>query len=423
MAAELDAAIARHADHAFDLLTGLVAAPSVVGAEQAALNLFAAELCDLGLDVERLPFPDGQLDDVRAGVSQPMPVGVDRFQVVGRSPGTGPLSLLLNGHMDVVPAGTPQLWTSPPFTPARRSGRMYGRGTGDMKGGFAIGALALRALRDVEPELFVHKRIGFLAVIEEECTGNGALLAAAEHAVLADAVVLLEPTDLGLLIGGVGVLWVDVEVRGAAAHAESAHLSVNPVDLGMRLVEGLRRWCATLVRLAPDGGLAEVASPYNLNVGAVRAGDWRSSVPATATFGLRVGYPRGWSAAHAEREVRTAIDAITDADPDFAHKARVVPCGLRAEGYGLDPDHALVAAMTAAHVDAHGHPPRVFAMGSTTDARTYLNDFGVPALCFGAAAHDIHGIDESVELDSIVAGARTLARFVRTWFADREVVS
>lgn len=423
MTTELDQAIARHADRAFDLLADLVAAPSVVGDEQAALDVFAAELADLGLDVEKLPFPAGQPDDVCAGVSQSIPAGDERFQVVGRTPGVGPMSLLLNGHIDVVPAETPQLWTSPPFTPVRRSGRMFGRGTGDMKGGFAIGALALRALRDIEPDLFCRNRLAFLAVIEEECTGNGALLAAAQHAVLAEAVVLLEPTDLGLMVGGVGVLWVDVEVRGSAAHAESAHLSVNPVDLGMRLVEGLRRWCATLAQLEPDDGLAEVASPYNLNLGAVRAGDWRSSVPATATFGLRVGYPRGWSAARAETEVRAAVDTIVDGDPDFPCRARVTSCGLRAEGYRLETDHALVAAMTAAHVEAHGYPPRTFAMGSTTDARTYLNDFGVPALCFGAVAHDIHGVDESVELESIVDGARTLARFVRTWFRDRAVTS
>ena len=66
---------------------------------------------------------------------------------------------------------------------------------------------------------------------------------------------------------------------------------------------------------------------------------------------------------------------------------------------------------------AHGAAPRTFSMGSTTDARTYLNDFGVPALCFGAVAHDIHGVDESVELASIVDGARTLARFLRTRFS------
>jgi len=70
-----------------------------------------------------------------------------------------------------------------------------------------------------------------------------------------------------------------------------------------------------------------------------------------------------------------------------------------------------------AHAQAHGVEPRTFAMGSTTDARIYLNYFDVPALCYGPAASNIHGIDESVDLDSIVAGARTLARFLVNWYA------
>lgn len=413
---ELDQAITRNAERAFGLLADLVAAPSVVGSEQGALEVFARELVDLGLDVELLPFPAGQVQDERAGVSQPLAAGDDRFQVLGTTPGEGPLSLLLNGHMDVVPAGTPHLWASAPFTPTRRDGRLYGRGAGDMKGGFAIGALALRALREVEPTLFAHRRLGFLAVIEEECTGNGALWAAARQGVLADAVVLLEPTDLGLMLGGVGVLWVDLEVRGTAAHAESADRGANPVDLGMRVVEGLRRWCDTLADADPDAGLAQVRSPYNLNVGGVCAGDWHSSVPASATFRLRVGFPRAWTPARAETEVRAAVRAISDADPGFPAPATVVATGLRAQGYALEADHPLVAAMSEAHRDAHGVAPRTFSMGSTTDARTYLNDFGVPALCFGAVAHDIHGVDESVELASIVDGARTLSRFLRTRF-------
>jgi acetylornithine deacetylase len=412
----LDAAIDRHAERAFALLADLVAAPSVVGEEQKALEVFADELTDLGLQVERLPFPSEPVDDERAGVSQQLPAGADRFQVLGTTPGEGPLSLLLNGHMDVVPARTPHLWSSPPFTPTRRDGRLYGRGAGDMKGGFAMGALALRALRDVEPGLFAHRRLGFLAVIEEECTGNGALWSATRQGVVADAVVLLEPTDLGLMLGGVGVLWVDLEVIGTSAHAEAAHLGANPVDLGMRVVEGLRRWCAGLVDTVPDAGLADLVSPYNLNVGGVSAGDWHSSVPAAATFRLRVGFPRGWSPARAEAEVQAAVAAITDGDPDFPAPVRVTPCGLRAQGYGLAADDPLVQAMSAAHQDAHGHAPRTFVMGSTTDARTYLNDLDLPALCFGAVAHDIHGIDESVELASVVDGARTLARFLRTRF-------
>ncbi|MBC7518924.1 MAG: M20/M25/M40 family metallo-hydrolase [Microbacteriaceae bacterium] len=417
MATELDLTIERHAESAFAFLERLVNAPSTVGQEQSALEVFAEELDSLDFKVTRLPFPTGQPADSRSGIAPQLPSAAPRYQVLGTTPGNRPLTLLLNGHMDVVPAESPALWTTPPFTASRRDGQMFGRGTGDMKGGFALGVLALRALKDLRPQLFTGiRRLGFLAVIEEECTGNGTLLAGSEHGVTADAVVLLEPTDLGVLLGGVGVLWVELEVTGAAAHAESAHQITNPVELGLRIVSALRDWCAALAETVSDPTLREVPSPYNVNLGTVHAGDWTSSVPAVARLSVRIGFPRSWSPSYAESQVREFIASTTANDVDFAVSPRVTTTGLRAAGYTISPQSELVSALAVAHRDAHGETLHTFTMGSTTDARTYLNDFGVPAACYGAVSHNIHGVDESVELQSIIDGARTLARFLLARF-------
>ena len=115
-----------------------------------------------------------------------------------------------------------------------------------MKSGFAIGMLALRALRDVAPDLFATSRLGFLAVVEEECTGNGTLRSVAEHGVTADEVVVFEPTDLGLMLGGVGVLWIEIDVVASSGHAYAAETRANAIDLGMRD----RRGAAPLVGTA-----------------------------------------------------------------------------------------------------------------------------------------------------------------------------
>jgi acetylornithine deacetylase len=95
----------------------------------------------------------------------------------------------------------------------------------------------------------------------------------------------------------------------------------------------------------------------------------------------------------------------------------VRPAGFRAEGYLIDQDHPLVDALSAAHQWVHGVPPRRVVMGSTTDARYYLNQFGVPAVAYGPRSRNIHGTDEAVELASIVSGARVLARFIARFFA------
>jgi acetylornithine deacetylase len=409
----LDSAVERGAARAFDFLERLVAAPSTVGAEAGALEVFGAEIADLGFAVRRIPVPADISSDPRAGI--PPVVSSERYQVVGtRGPAEG-RSLLLNGHIDVVPAESPHLWTSPPFTARREGSRLYGRGAGDMKAGFAMGVLALRSLLEVHPDA-VTGPLTFLAAIEEECTGNGTL-SAARAGVLAEAAVLLEPTDLGILVGGVGVLWCDVEAEGVSAHAESAHQATNPIDLLQRLTAGLRRWAEDLGLEHPDDMLHDVVSPYNVNVGQVHAGDWPSSVPTTATMRIRVGYPRAWSALDAEREVRSAVRAIVEEDAGFPVPPAVRLSGFRAEGYFLDPSHPLVTAMADAHEDAHGVRPSAFSLGSTTDARFYVNDFGLPALCYGPSADNIHGVDESVDLDTVVAGAKTLARFIAAWYA------
>jgi acetylornithine deacetylase len=140
-------------------------------------------------------------------------------------------------------------------------------------------------------------------------------------------------------------------------------------------------------------------------------------VPAIATLRLRVGHPTAWTADEAEARLRRTIDEI--GEPWLqAHPPAIRPSGFRARGYALPSDDPLAERLAAAHGSAHGVRPRATPMASTTDARLYLNDFSVPALCFGPTAHDIHGIDESVELSSIVDGARTLARFIAGWYGD-----
>ena len=416
--AALDHAIAARSDEALALLASLVEAPSVVGSEQPALLVFESACLALGLEVRRLPFVNGPMDDRRAGVAPDATlVTHDRFQVLATTTSSNDsLTLLLNGHMDVVPAETPDIWTSAPFTAEQRGDRLYGRGAGDMKAGFAVGYLALAAVLDTDPHIFDTQGLGFLAVIEEECTGNGTLSSIVDHGVIADQVIVLEPSDGGIMVGGVGVLWVDVDVIARSSHAFSAHESPNAIDLAMRIVRELEAWAVNLLTADPDPHLTEADSPYNVNVGRLTAGDWTSTSPSSARLSVRCGYPRSWSAVHAEQEVRAVIAHAAQSDLDFPHAPAVRLSGLRAEGYSLESHHPLIRGLAAAHVEALGSAPSIFSLGSTTDARIYVNDFETPAVCYGATAHDMHGIDESVELASIVDAARTLARFIVTTY-------
>lgn len=406
LALELDAAIDRTSDRAFDFLADLVRQPSTLGHERAALDVAAAELEHLGFDIEWLPIPPDIGDDPAAGVPQ----GVDgaREVLVARRPGRdgdAARSLLLNGHLDVVPSGDPRLWTDPPFAAARRDGWMYGRGAGDMKSGWAMATLALSALLaagDPAGDLTV------VGVIEEECTGNGTL-ASVRAGVIADAVVLPEPTDLALLTAGLGVLWLDIGISGTQGHALAASDAVSALDAGLAVLDALRAIGAELN--------AEEDEPrYQINVGTFSAGDWRSTVPGTATLGVRIGLPADWDVEYGRRWVSDRLIELLADHPWLAdHPPTVTPTGFRARGYALADDSELAGAVSAAHRDVHGADPAVLRTDGTTDARFYLNEARLPTLCYGPRVRAMHGVDEAVELESIVAGARVLARFMSNW--------
>lgn len=410
----LDAAIRARAEEAFGLLERLVAEPSVVGHEQGAEEVLALELGHRGFAIERFPIPADIGERPGAGV--PLLAYDGRYDIVARrGPADAPRRLLLNGHIDVVPADEPDLWTTPPFRPTRHDGWLVGRGAGDMKCGFAMAALALDGLAATHPAS-LDWPISVVAAIEEECTGNGTLAAAAAG-VLGDAVIVLEPTDLDLLLGGIGIAWFEVAVVGRAGHAEAAQASVNAFDLLAPVVDALRGLEAGLNATVDDPLLAGTAHPYNFNIGKVRSGDWGSSVPAKATMEVRIGYPRGWTHDRIEAVVRSTIaEATRDHAWLAGHPPVIRSSGFRADGYALPADDALAIAMSDAHLAAHGSRPVPVFMASTTDARHYVNRFDRPALCYGPRTRNMHGIDEAVDLESIVQGARTLARFIADWF-------
>src|SRR6185437_2156954 len=214
----IDAAVERLSERAFGFLDTLVRERSLPGEETEAENVLAAELERIGLAVERVRYPDGIERDPAAGGGAAD--YADRRIVVGRLGPGGPGTLLVNGHLDVVPAGDERLWSSPPFVPHVHDGWMTGRGAGDMKAGLAMATLALEALLSADPDA-PAKSIAFVGAIEEERGGNGTL-ASIRAGIVGDAVVVVEPTDLCILTSGIGVLWCEVEVFAAAGHALAA---------------------------------------------------------------------------------------------------------------------------------------------------------------------------------------------------------
>jgi acetylornithine deacetylase len=420
----LDAALARKimkaVDDGFDdqvaLTAELVKFPSVRGAEHTAQDFVAEEMRRRGLSVDRWRI---ELEDIRhlPGFS-PVRVNYDNaINVVGahRVSGTPKgRSLILNGHIDVVPVGPLDMWTRPPFEPHVERGWLYGRGGGDMKAGIAANLAILDALARVglrpAADVFVQ------SVVEEECTGNGALACLA-RGYRAEAVLIPEPLWDKLIRAQVGVLWFQVTCRGVPVHVREARAGANAIEAAFPLMQALHaleeRWNE---RKHAYGHFAAVDHPINLTIGKIVGGDWPSSVPAWCTFDVRIAIYPGQKIAEAKQEIEQAIrDAarqnrfLSNSPPEIVYH------GFEAEGYVLEGGEEAVALLGRAHQQVTGKKLEEIATTGTTDARFFGLYADTPALVYGPTADSIHGFDEKVDLESVRKCTQAMALFVAEW--------
>jgi acetylornithine deacetylase len=388
---------------------------SVRGEEQAIQDFVFRAFRDRGLAMDRFLMDRAAIEahpggsKISAGHSDaPIVVGIHRpREETGRS-------LILQAHVDVVPAGPDDMWTHPPFEPAIDGDWLYGRGGADMKAGHAANLACLDALRRIglQPAATVTVQ----SVVEEESTGNGALMTHL-RGYKADAVLIPEPEDEKLVRANTGVLWFEIEVRGMPVHVREMGTGQNAIDAAYRVVGALReieaRWNADK---AGRPHFETEDHPINLNIGKIEGGDWASSVPAWCRLSCRISVYPGTSADAAAREIEDAVRAFSRKDPFLANNPpRVSFNGFFAEGYVLEEGSEAEAVLGGAHKAATGRELESFMTAGYLDTRVYALYDRIPALCYGPTSRNIHGFDEAVSLSSLKRITTTMALFVAEW--------
>lgn len=333
---------------------------------------------------------------------------VGRPQLIARLPGRGNgRSILLNGHIDVVPPGPREDWSVDPFAAEERDGFLIGRGVGDMKGGVAACCLALEILHRLGVTL--DGDVLFCTNTDEETSGAGSL-ACVERGVRADGGICAEHSNFDAWITTRGTLWPYVIVPGRAGHAELPHPhwteggAVNAIDKAQIVIDAARRlreeW-----RTAPDRQHPYLTPPSVIPT-MIEGGIFPLTYPPSCKVTFDVTYlpsqvDESGTGAGVEREFREFVEAAAAADPWLA--ANPLTWGLLGDTVAAEmpADHPLVGIVLGAGAEL-GRPGKVGGIDSWHDAAYYISRGNTPTFSYGPKGLETaHAPDERVPIQEL----------------------
>ena len=395
-------------------LQELVRFPSLRGREAPLQDWVARQMASRGYAVDRFSIADVPDHPKMA----PM-VGVDpagSIQVVASHRATNPTgrSLILQGHIDVVPEGPHEMWTHPPYSATIRDGWMYGRGAHDMKSGVSCMVYAMDAIRAAgfEPAADVYVQ----TVTEEESTGNGAL-AALLRGYRADAALVPEPTGHAITRTQTGTIWFRLRVRGVPVHVAVAQDGTNAIMSAYALINALYAHTRTLNEAARSNPwYAQIKDPIKFNPGIIRGGDWASSTPAWCEVDCRIGLVPGTTPEQAMAGIEACVKAAARGDSFMANNPpEIVWTGFQTDPYVLEPGSDAEKVLADAHASVHGGAMPERRTTAVNDARYYGLYFNTPGLCYGPKGEVAHGFDERTSIEDLRTCTRTIATYIAAW--------
>ena len=393
-------------DRVVELTSELVRVPSRPAEETPGQELAARLLDEAGCAVETFEA------DVEALSRHPwFSAEVDRDRILGvigrTGAGRGP-TLLIDGHLDVVPEGDARSWTSPPFEPTIRDGRLFGRGTCDMKGGVAAAIHAVEAIRAAGVEL--DGTVALAPVAGEEDGGSGTL-ALLEHGVEADACLIPEPTGLAVVPAVAGALSWRIEVPGRAAHGCLREEGVSAIEVFRHVQDAVIELEERRNTGVAGGWFGWLERPFAICGGRIAGGDWPSSEADWVTWEGRFGVAPWEDLAAARAQFEAAVAGSGERHPWLAaHPPTVTWWGSQFYPAATDVDAPIVGTASGALAAVDGRTPELRGMPYGCDMGLTVGLGGLPTVVFGPGdIRDAHTLDESVAIDELERAARAVA--------------
>lgn len=401
-------------EQATSLLQEWVQSPSVQGEESSIQESIASRLAQMGLAVDLWVMEGDELLAHPYFVSprdvfdaSPNVVGVWKGQGGGRS-------MILNGHVDVVPAGDRAQWSEDPFSGKIEDGKLYGRGATDMKGGNLSSLLAIEVLQKLGVKL--KGDVIFQSVVEEESGGAGTL-ATILRGYKADAALIPEPTNMKIFPKQQGSMWFRLSVKGRSAHGGTRYEGVSAIEKSMLVVQAIGKLEKERNDRLDDPLYEKLPIPIPINLGVIEGGKWPSSVADLVKLEGRMGVAPGEQMEDAKAEMAAALKQLAELDPWFAEQpvelewygARWVPGDVDQTHPLMDILHSQFEAVTGSRAVVEASP-----WGTDGGLLTALAD--TPAIVVGPGITQVaHYPNEYIELDEVFRCAEIFALTLLEW--------
>jgi succinyl-diaminopimelate desuccinylase len=366
-------------DLVVQLTQDLVRFPSVnpPGNEREAAEFLGARMSDLGLEVEVQI-----LEETRANV-------------IGRIRGTGKGHLVFSGHLDVVPPGE-QPWHHAPFAAERVDGRIYGRGSCDMKGGVASMVTAAAAL--VQGGFRPNADLIIAASCGEEAGMLGAGVMVERRSLEgAASLVVCEPTGLDVYIGEKGVFWIRIRAFGQTAHGSTPWLGINAVSYFARLIPRLEAYPFTWQE-------SDLLGKPSLSVNIIRGGN---KVNVVADF-CEIDVDLRTVPSQDQGQLLEQIRALAEEVAAEFHSGLRIELEIDQAKQSLETprNDALVETTILAVEAIRGKTPLVGGVTYGTDAAYLAPGFNIPMVICGPGGTDmLHQPNEYVEIEQLFQAA------------------
>jgi len=408
-------------DEIVDLTSEMIAIPSVTGNEEKMALWVSDWLSGKGFRVESFEIDPEEM-------ARRYPKWFYRWSfpyegrpnILGRIPGAGGgKSLMINFHLDVVDA-SPEVWTVNPWEGTVKEGRLYGRGSSDMKGGAAAALYAVQSILDAGIRL--KGDLVIAGVIEEEGPGNGTLAMQA-HGVQADACIIPEPTELTLSIAVTGGIYGTVSLLGRSAHSTTPWEGVNALEKAYLLLKGIEKWRDRRRRIPLDSLFSHApetpAASHMVDIARTDGGT-RGRIPAAAEMMVRSTVMPGEEPEDLSRAFEETLMAEAVKDPWLAsHKPSFswMILGGRNQPAKLSEDHPLCQVLMKSFETVTESRPRLSGLVSPADMQHLMNIHPTtPTLMFGPGSiYDAHKDDESVPTGELVVASAVMADFILKW--------